>query len=328
MLIVQHMLSSIEHLSDFDNYLVVDMLQEKQTINRELWNQIIFLDPPVGGSVIGARKRCKDSIKKVGNILKNYDYINLFLSDIQWPLNNALYGKFIKGECKNNRRRIELCNFPDGIVNLYFAYPNFKQKIKNIIKSLFGLVLSSPYYYFNCDIAGLEISNKIYSLMPESISEVKDKIVSIPKLRIVSNYNDINSCIFLGQPYHKLMPAKKYISLMEKAASFTKKLDYEKYYYKAHPSESTKESWNIFKNYGFELINDNRTIEEMFLYNQMGCIVSFNSSALIHLKLLYGNNLRCISCYSSIPLKYVGIKENAYKHLKSIFSLCGVECYE
>ncbi|HJX14684.1 MAG TPA: polysialyltransferase family glycosyltransferase [Candidatus Deferrimicrobiaceae bacterium] len=323
--ITDHMIGSMREFSSDDNYLVLDMDPGGASIARGGWKEVIPLEPPVGGSVWGARRSCMSAMGKIGRILQSRGRASLFLSDIQWPLNNALYAWVAGGKGP----RPEICNFPDGIANLQLVYPNAKQKAKNVLKYLLGLAWGCPYYPYGGDIVGLERSDRIYSLLPEAISGALDKeIVRIPPVVPLVASRKTSACLFVGQNYDYFMPRKEFRKLCEESARFTMGLGYTDHVYKPHPFESTDESRRIFEQQGFVVLDDNRSVEEVFLHEQYRCVVSHNSSCLAHLKLMFGDAVRCISFMNGKTIRYTNVDEDAIAKMVGVFRICGIEQYE
>lgn len=285
----------------------------------------MFLEPPVGSTVIGSGRKCRRAIKSIRSIYQNYQQTRFFVSDIDWPLNNALFGlKKIQPA-----GQVMMCLFPDGLGSLLVAKPNIKRKLKNFVKSVIGKLGGSPYYTHRGDIMGFAVSDRIYSLMPKAISnKTKANVITIPVIEPSIPNMNCNSCIFLGQSYDLCMPPKAHKSLCHDAAEYAKSLGYQYLYYKPHHFSTKDIEKNIFQENGFTLINDKRPIEEFFLTNQMSCVVSYNSSALVHLKMMFAEKVRCIACFGGTVIKYTNVKTGTIKELKRVFELCGVELFD
>lgn len=323
-LIVKHMVNTMHEFKDVVNILFVDMyLDEFPESNH--WTAVVKIEP-VGGTILGSRHRCYSALKTFHTIFEKYNNINLFLSDIEWPLNNALYGNYVLRESN-----INYYNFPDGIANLYMIYPDIKQKLKNYFKALLGLLGGFPYSYISGDKIGLLKAHRVYSLFPDLIiNECKpEQIVEIPILKPEnrSQWNS-NICVFLGQPIHLFIPYDEYRKLANDAADFVARLGYKQLYYKPHPRENNNIVLNCFLEKGFELFDNNKTIEELILTNSLECecLISYTSSALIHIKLFFPY-LRCIAFQPKLMLKYINTTKQSKDMLFVLLGMCGVEIY-
>lgn len=324
-LIAQHMIKSLPELKEDENYLIYNMNVDESREKLAGWEKVITLDP-VGGTVLGDKKKYKIAVEKVLTFIEEKNLVRVFLSDLNWPLNNAIYSNL----AKKKFNQVELCNFPDGIANLYVVDVNIKQKTKNFLKSILGLLgVTLPYYNYKSDHIGLGLFDKIYSLMPSIIEHsISKEIIEIPTISPSLIDFKPDTLIFLGQPYELHIPKRKYRDLCMKAASFTMGLGYKKLYYKPHPREDLTKGWDIFRAFGFKLFNQKGSIEELFLTSQTECIISFNSSALVNLKLMFGDRIRCISYCGTKLYKYTGVGKNISIRLKQIYNKMGVEYYE
>ncbi|MBN1211034.1 MAG: hypothetical protein JXA92_00520 [candidate division Zixibacteria bacterium] len=323
-LIVNHMLTTLSEFRLSDNYLVLDMHPLTISVVRENWKKVLALQPPVGASVVGSGKNCRRALKEINGIISGYPRVSFFVSDIDWPLNNAVFGLIKKGHDKN----IRMCNYPDGLGSLLVQKPDAKRKLRNALKSLLGLLGGSPYYNYGCDIMGLAVSDTIYSLMPNLLDGKTDKkIVNIPKLNLKKSDMNRDACIFIGQYFKNITSDDKYRDMCVKAAEYTLSLGYSDLYYKPHHFANSQIENDVFLEYGFKLIADTRPIEEIFQTRQMKCAVSYISSALLHLKMMFGEDVRCISILGVTALKELYVKANIIDDMQELFRICGVEIH-
>ncbi|MCK4632167.1 MAG: hypothetical protein KAT79_02790 [candidate division Zixibacteria bacterium] len=321
-LIVHHMVRSMPEFCESDNYLVLDMDTAGLKIENELWKKVIPLKPPVGRYRLGWGGDCRRACRIVTDILKEYESGSLFITDVLWPLGNALYGLMRK----QTDRCYLLCNFPDGFGNLFLKYPSLKRKIRNLIKVCVGMAGGLPYYILRGDIAGIEDSDKVYSLLPSAMPDtIEAEIVGIPKLQISESNVVPQSALFLGQPYDYVMSDEDYHDLATRAADYAAGLGYENLFYKSHHFAKSDIEKDIFANRGFEILDDRRPIEEVFLARQMSCVLSYNSSALVNLKILMGDQIRCISTFNALATSYTVEGKEAYDETLRVFQLCDIE---
>ena len=324
-LLVSHMVSEMTEFRERDNYLVLDMPSDQITLKKEIWTDIVYLDPPVGRYFIGSGANCRRSIRYIEELKSPFENAALFVSDIEWPLNNAVYGLKQKHRDKN----ILICNFPDGAGSLMVRYPRFKRKIRSLIKFLIGMAGGLPYTFYSGDIMGLEACDRVYSLMPKLLpDDINSNMIEIPKFRIEEENFLPDSCLFLGQTYEYHFPPEEHREFCTKTADYIKSLGYRHNYYKPHFFAKTETEKNIFLERGFELIEDSRPVEEIFLSRQMSCIASYNSSALVHLKLMFGDKIRSISCFNNWSNKYTITGKTSFESARRLFEACGVEMFE
>jgi hypothetical protein len=327
LLIVQHMLATMPELQERENCLVLDMSDRELPIERSRWSRVLQLDPPVGGTVRGRSAVCRSAVRSVHAIAMPYRRVSLFVSDIQWPLNNALYGSLVRG-AEAPGATVELCSFPDGIGSLLIVYPNAWQRAKNVAKDVLGRLGGTPYYRYGGDIMGLELSYRIYSLLPEAIAPLQDRCVKIPTIARQAGELEKETCLFLGQSYERYLSRSQLHDLSESAARYARDLGYRHLLYKPHPREQASEMACTFRRHGFDILEDPRTAEELCLERPVACTVSYNCSALVHLKLMYGGSMRCISIFSNRMLAALNVERAAAAKMRAVFALSGVEWYE
>lgn len=324
LLVAQHMLAVLPQLKDCDCWLVLDMNGHNLPVANTGWHGVLQLAPPVGGTVRGNASACRMAVQKVREIAMRYRTVRLFVSDIQWPLNNALYGVLVL-RANSVDHRVELCNFPDGIGCLQIVYPSRYQRIKNQIKALLGRLGGAPYFPYQGDIIGLELSDRIYSLLPAALAPLRARCIAIPQMSPALGAQEPSVCLFLGQSYDLSMTRKRFREISMEAARYTRSLGYQHHMYKPHPLESSTDAVEIFRDHGFEIVQDPRTAEEVFADRPVGCVVSYNCSALAHLKLMFGDAVRCVSVLSDQVLASKDVELEAAAKLRTVLSLCGVE---
>jgi Alpha-2,8-polysialyltransferase (POLYST) len=234
-----------------------------------------------------------------------------------------IFGKFKKGYRKS-KKNIKFCNFPDGIGNLLLDPLSFKEKIKIAIKSLLKYFGYFSYYYYSGDRMGMRYFDKVYSFMPELLKKKKINNVELIKELTMNKINTKQSLLFLGQPLENHLNKRSLVELYEKTAVYLSQQGYTELYYKKHHRESSNVAFEIFSNYDFKLLEDSRCIEEISYEKGFNCVVSFVSSALPQLKLLFGNQIECISINSDYVLKAITKSRKSLDQLNTIFNMFGV----
>jgi hypothetical protein len=322
-LIAGHMVRSMPEFNGTDNYLVLDMPRAGSCSGDAFWKEIVFLDRPAEGRILD-RARCRwKSLGTVEAILSRYRSARLFLADIHRPLNNALFGltRKRKGE------PIELCHFPDGLANLIPVYPGILENLRAMARVLVSAVGGPPYHSYEGDLTGLSLSDRIYSLMPSGAGVGGQSVVEIPKIRPILLNRNPHGCLFLGQDYDRIVPRKAFYDLCAGAARFTIALGYRDLAYKPHPREASGIGEEVFRKHGFEILHDARPVEEIYFTWQTDCVASFDSESLAHLKLLFGNDVRCVACFTTETARYRRVEARTGLRLLDLLLLCGVEPY-
>lgn len=313
--ILEYMLNNMEEFSKSNNILLVN--NNKIKINDSvLWTKIFYVDE-VGSSVIGSRKKSFKAIKMVENIVKDFDINNIFLSDIQWPLNNFIFKKY--------HYKLSIDNFPDGIGNLYIVKQSIKFKIRQIFKVFTGLLFTSPYYYYKNDVLGMYEFNRVFSLMATEIDN-EISAIQIPSF-VEFNFKaeNLKDCLILGQPFSDLLGDKEYLNLVSNIITHIKSKGIINIDYKPHPRENIDKYSDYFLTNGVKLVKTNLSIEEYYIKNPYKEVISFYSTSLITLKLIYRNKIKCVSFNSKKIITSLSNGKEIERNVNKLFKKIGVE---
>ncbi|MEW5797253.1 MAG: hypothetical protein AB1772_12970 [Candidatus Zixiibacteriota bacterium] len=323
--IADHIVRRMPEFRDSNNYLIVDGSTQEAEVDRTGWREVTICDPPVGASVVGAGPRMRTVIQWAVYLCRQFRATRLFLTNVQWPLNNVL-----RATLRNETSwfLVEVCNYPEGIGSLGLVYPDWRQKMRDTAKSVLGVLTGVPYQPLREDLMGLERSDRIYSLMPHLLPEhLQAKAITIPPVPISSYAGDSRTCVFLGQN-DRLVPKRYRRPLAEAAASYCRLLPYTRFLFKSHHYGESQDQRNVFVGAGFEPLANSRPIEQLLATDPAACVVSFNSSALVHLKMMYGDRIRCVACFPDRFGKLAGQRTDRADSVSSLFARCGVEIWE
>lgn len=322
LLTANHMVNNIEELKKRRNLLITtldvkDNIYYDDIIKCYNINQKYF--------DMKNKRNIKGLIEKLKLITINYNEIYIFLPGIRNVLGNSLFKLFIK--TKNNKK-CYFCVLPEGNYSLYLQKQNYIDIFKMWIKVFLGKIGFCPYTSYYGDKVGISNAQILYSFMPEMITFFDGEVKKIPNFKRKENKKSIdknseNKCIFLGQPIEQGMKIN-WEEKVNKTASFIKS-NYNSYelYYKRHPRENENLVENIFRKYGFKIIEDKRTIEEIILNdNSYKIVCSYWCSALINLKLIFGKDIECLA-YKG--LDFYGLAKNEKDSLLKIYNYLGVK---
>jgi len=317
-----HMIGSMAEFRSAHNRLVIDRVWGESETDSAGWDDIVELSPPVGGTVIGAGRRLKAAVSQVVVALQAADPARLFLTNIQWPLNNAVLAAV---SAENKRRSVRVCNYPEGIGSLRLVYPTAGQRLRDLMKRVVGVFNGATYRPIKSDLMGLERCDVIYSLLPHLLPvEVRHKAVAIPAFPSPTVTVERDTCIFLGQNDRLLATALRR-SVASSAANYCLTLPYKRFRYKPHHYGQSDVQRQTFLERGFEEIADSRPVEQMLMSQPVACVASFNSSALVHLKMMYGERVRCIACFPNLFGRLARSREDRSEAVRSLFERSGVE---
>ena len=323
--VASHMVNNMPEFRKGNNYLVVDPVWSDVRIDKAGWSEVIICDPPVGGSVVGAGVRLRSVVGRVMELLDPPCPASLFLANVQWPLNNVLRAALGR---RTLAVRIEVCNYPEGIGSLRLVYPDWRQQFRDLMKSALVLMSGVRYQPLNEDLMGLDKSTRIYSLLPQLLpAELQSKTVTIPPFPMSQGEVDRYTCIFLGQNDRLLRPRLR-SPLAVAAAAYCRSLPYDRFLFKSHHYGESDVQREAFIGTGFEMLTDTRAVEQVLMTNTAACVVSFNSSALVHLKMMYGDRIRCIACFVDKFGQMARQKSGQTKAIRALFEKAGVEIFE
>ena len=297
---------------------------EYKYLDKSIWKDIIYLDI-VGGNTFGRGKylKCEKNYNKIISLINSFDSINVFFSDIAWPMNNRLFFDPVF------QKKVQYNLISDGLGLYGMEKVTFALFYRGGVKRIIGwLKIGSKYRNYRGSAFGLDRSGikKIYAPYTKLINCPSHKKVDI----YLSNSSqkiifDRKKCIFLDQPYWCTMDADNWKEIRSKIMNYIKSLGIKKIAYKNHHRGRIEEE-DYFKEHGFSLIKDKRCIEEIIIEKGYGTVISYDSSALFNLKVTYRDEIRCISLRNDFVLsRQSGYNENVHKIVSNLFSLVGVE---
>lgn len=288
--IANHMLFTMSEFKDKDNYIIIDMDYDENKIEKNMWKKIILNRKPIGAYFdknINERKKLMDYLKD--DIFDKYENVEFLLPNIIYPLNNYFYG------LSKQSKKYFLSSYPEGLASIILKKIPYSEILKNYTKYIYYKLKNIRFYTYSGDICGSKYCEKIYSITPDLISSKCKNIISIPKLcDLHKKQKDKNICLILGQPYYNYIEESEYLLILNDMINFVKDKNFKTVYYKPHHCEDDR-ILNIFSKKGIKIVEDNRCIEELIMNENMGYIIGFTSSALVNLKLIYGEKIESVS---------------------------------
>ena len=317
-----HMIVSIPEYRSARNCLVVDRVWGGQEPDQGPWSDLVDLMPPVGGSVLGAGRRMRGALGRIIALVRTADLVRLFVTNVQWPLNNVVLTAVT---AESSRRSVEVCNYPEGLGSLRLVYPTSGQRWRDMMKGTLGLFGGVAYRPIKYDLMGLEGCDLIYSFWPHLLPDrLRGKAVAIPAFPALPATVELHTCIFLGQNDRLVSTALRQPAAAA-ASAYCRKLPYDRFLYKPHHYGQSETQRSAFLEAGFEEITDSCSVEQMLLSHPVACVVSFNSSALVHLKMMYGERIRCIACLPDLFGSLARNRADRSDDVRRLFEQSGVE---
>jgi len=315
--IAEHMLREMAYFEEGASYLLLDMSSSNEP-SIEYWTKMHRIDPPVGIGFFG------ESARRVTCIAHNVleiefpeREVDVFLSNIDYPLGNSLY------RYTTEKERISLMSYPEGIASVIPSDFGVSKRSKNVVKQLYGWATGYPYVDYQGDMAGLKQAKKVFTLFPEEVPVQSKKIVEIPQLHLNASTCPSNDCIVLGQPLgdflSKSIHERIFWGMIERAHELGNSV-----FYKAHPREDSHFT-QLAERAGVIPIEDSRIAEIIYTEKPVQYVISVFSSALLHLKALYGQRVTCIAFGADAALSRGPQKSGYIFQLRGLFEKYNIQ---
>jgi hypothetical protein len=244
-----------------------------------------------------SKKNIKDNIKTILPII--HGKCDLWVSDLLWPMNNAIYSSF------RATKYLKSINFIDeGTVMYVNTSKSYYLYIRELMKSLI-LKLYFKHYSFpsrklyseserNGRIAAYnpELINNFknifkISIEPKNIDQyAKSYIKNNQKIEIENINSSDNSVLILAQPYYRVLKSDLYKDILTALKIYLNQRGFSNIFIKLHPSE-TIEDFNIhYSQLGFQIVfSDLKSIPAEIILSKLDSkviVASFGTSAFIN----------------------------------------------
>jgi len=324
--VAEIIVKTIHKSSEYENVILLELNQDYQDINRDLWSKVEILEN-VGGSTLGHKRflACEKNIEIIKQYVNKDMETHLFISDIAWPMNNRIFFD------KHLRGCVKYSLISDGLGTMALQKVTRALFVRGLAKSLNGLIHCGVRYKNYCGSQyGLDRKEIKYIYAPNvkliECEPSKKKDVSFGAIQGGANFNK-DKCLFLDQPYWLFMQGISWHEIREKTIKFIRSLNIKECYYKNHYF-GRKEEENYFESQGFSIISSNKCAEQIVAENDFGIVISYSSSALFNLKCMYQDELRCISLFSKAISIANGYHDNKSDTLIDLFNAVNVEIIE
>ncbi|MFB3917625.1 MAG: hypothetical protein ACE14M_12900 [Terriglobales bacterium] len=315
----QHMLRQMpEFTGVFNRMVLASSRVEQSRVDRVLWDNIQRVSPAAIERFTPERMRYATRCAQQALAgLERFGRVNVYVSNIDALLPNALVSMV-----HNDRARLQLHSYPEGLGTLVPCCHTARKRLKTVAKHCWGRLLGIPYYNYRDDFAGLEQAERIYSFAPELLPHYGDKVVRIPQVR----HSEIKAqpgWLVLGQPRWPRMPVSVYENLFDELRDYALGHPMNTMLYKTHHCENGNIAFR-FAAAGFQILEDTRPVEEIFLQRPVSHVLGVGSSALLHLKLFYGDNVQCVSFHTAAVLPYGSDTTKRHENVAAAFRRYGV----
>lgn len=267
----------------------------------------------VGGSVFKAYNKIEKSVDAIVREIDNVPLSRIFLSDIAWPLCNRIY-------FNRNLNKCEFNFLSDGVAAYLDKKRSTKQLAKDTLKGLLSNIFITSKYknfyghalgYDHAKAKGFYVPNpSIIKYAVNNIHEVKLSQTLPQKIQDTEK-----NILFLDQPFWLLME-NSWPQKIERTIKHIKtQFPEHNLFFKKHHRSRENESILFSKN-GFKELENNYCIEELVFERKYDVIISFYSSALLHLRWILPKNTILISLTDNEIIEKLSINSeltNLYK---------------
>ena len=231
----------------------------------------------------------------ISNNILHYNVIEIFIPHFMNLISNYLtLNRFsiFRG------RKVIVSIYPDGIALFYKPTVNLRGLQKSTFYNVYsryisGLLIGIPYRPFLGSIIDpFHIIDNIYTYLPYLTKKYSENtVITIP---LNKRYLKGKNIIILGSTNYSKLNKTIFYSLIK----YLKKNmnDSTVIYYKSHPSIKNDPYTKMLKKYFHAQIISNKTplesLVEKYEVNRVISLLSF-STALIYLKIIYGQNIEC-----------------------------------
>jgi len=311
-----------QEIAKYNNVLLLEFNPPFKHVNYNLWSEVHLLEH-VGRHTYGHQRflMSERNIESVKKIIDGEGHPYLFFSDIASPMTNRLFFDAYL------RQKVTFCLISDGL-GLY-AMPKVTKIlfIRGMVKYLNGVLhCGVAYRPYSGSVFGVDRKEIKYiyalnvRLLDCELSKKKELLIdSIEKKSF-----DKSKCILLDSTGWVLYKKNDWNIIRETTVNFIKSLGVHECYFKNHPF-GRREEEVYYEKQGFNIIDSNKCAEQIITEEGFGTVVSYQSSALINLKSMYQNNIRCISLISKTWNSWSDYNENKPEKVIDLFNKVNVE---
>lgn len=319
LLVSELMLTGIPSLARESNYLLVNT-SIPLTVNSGLWTKVQYVDPPVGTLFAGETiSHCRTTVQRVVAQFSGRP-VMLMLSNLDYPLANAFF-RLVQVQPE----QFKLGIFPEGMLNYMTPELSWKKRFKNRAKQVVGAYYGWPFASYGKDVAGFFHADRFYgfrrilNMMAVEWSQKGDvEIVEIPTPDVTIEASACDQALLLGQPLYTFIPHSAYVDNIDGMIRFAQQLGARQILYKKHPVEHP-EIEGLLQERQVQIVADERPAELYFLDHPAAFVIGPFSSALVHLKLFYEQQVQCYAFADDIDWEAFPNKRSYYDKARQFF---------
>lgn len=268
-------------------------------------------------------RRAKKIFHIIEELIQANQHVVVYMPHLYEYLSNYFYFNY-------KHPSIEFNILQDGILNFYAKKIETSQYLRQYAQALFSHILMFPFIPFRGYLTGINRPDikKQYLLGAIDLSDFPDKGQLVLVDKQLQQDIDTEAVMFIGQEtLIERMDKLRFLFYMQNVMQFiTKQFSGMKLYYKP-------KDYHLFQELGMHnmlpkeiiVLDDTVCVEELFLTNPVRHIISFNSTALLNIKLLFGHHVECYSYQFDKVLDDMSLitLENK-KKLSALFTKSGI----
>lgn len=264
----------------------------------EAWKKVFIFESKWGRKISNKISMIWESKKKydlIKEVLQKYSNVHVYLPNIHSPFTNKIFFNLPNELHVNLQYNILV----EGSLNYAGHYIGKNYFYKSLIKIILGYMMGFSYKLFQGEFDASD-QNKIdiiYAPLKEGLCTNK-KIVEIdlsPKKDIKREKNNI---LIVGQYLSSQLSTTNQNILEEYFLEFinNKLVDAEIIYYKAHPMSDEKDDFiQKLSDERIKIVKTSLSLEEWLENEDVKMVISIASTALMTIKIMYGDKIECIS---------------------------------
>jgi hypothetical protein len=306
-----------------ENTILLELDRNYRHVDRRLWSRIEYLEL-AGGGTLGRQRYAviERNMTLVRELVGNERRTCVLMSDIAWPMNNRVFFD------RHVRHVAQYGLFSDGVGTYTSPRVTRSLFLRGVVKQLNGLLgCGARYHNYWGTQLGLDRAEVCCVYGPNAgliRCEPQKRREVFLEAFLESARFDSQKCLFLDQPYWRHMNDFSWNAIRNNSLRFIASLGLREYYYKNHPFGRPEDAL-YYETRGFTVIDSDKCAEQVAPDSGCGVIVSYCSSALFHLKCMYGDRLRCIALFPRSVSMANGFNDDNTDEIIELFRQVGVE---
>jgi len=315
-LFVVHELAAHPNYAGREKVLLTDVKVPGCGLDGSIWDELVQLEPPQAAR--GPLKRFQNAHRAVRALLAGrYKRESaLIAANLEHPLSNASYAHL---------RRFpgfQLHVYPEGLANLVPTRWTPKRVINQAGKWVLTRLVGAPFTVVGADLTGSRFAERIYTYAPELIpAPFRGRAVALSHTAQLPPVEP--GVLVLGQDLDRFLPNERAERELVSLLMFARERAAGRRLYKPHHHEAP---WGrkLARSLGFEIIESPCPVELWLRSQPVSHLVSFGSSALVHVRMMYGDRVEALAYKPRVLQAVPGTSPARMKEILTVFEQVGV----